>query len=312
MPHTMANISVIVPIFNEEGNIPLLHERLTGVLRGMQLHYEMIFINDGSRDRSMELIRELARQDNHIKFIDFSRNFGHQVAVSAGLDHADGEAVVIIDADLQDPPELIPEMYKRYKEGFEVVYARRRKREGETLFKKWTARMFYRILSRLTSVDIPLDTGDFRLIDHKVVDVLRRMPEKSKFLRGQISWIGFRQTYIEYDRHERHAGKTGYSLQKMLRFALDGITGFSDVPLKFVTYFGLLVTAFAFLVTIYVLYSRFVLEDYVAGWSSLMITVLFIGGVQMIAIGIIGEYLSRINANIRNRPLYVVRDSNFS
>lgn len=308
----MADLSIIIPIFNEEGNIPLLHERLSGILQGMQLHFELIFVNDGSRDRSMVLIRELARKDPHVKFIDFSRNFGHQVAVSAGLDHAQGEAVVIIDADLQDPPELIPQLYERYKEGFEVVYARRRTREGETFFKKWTAKMFYRLLARLTSVDIPLDTGDFRLIDHKVVDVLRRMPEKSKFLRGQISWIGFRQTFIEYDRQERHAGKTGYSIRKMMRFALDGITGFSDVPLKFVTYFGLIVTAFAFVVTLYVLYSRFILQDYVAGWSSLMITVLFIGGVQMIAIGIIGEYLSRINANIRNRPLYVVRDSNLS
>ena len=172
--------------------------------------------------------------------------------------------------------------------------------------------MFYRTLARITSIDIPLDAGDFRIIDHKVVEVLRNMPEKSKFLRGQISWIGFRQTSVEFDRQERHAGKTGYSLRKMMGLALDGITGFSNLPLKFVTYFGLLVTAFAFVVAVYVLYSRFVLRDYAEGWSSLMITVLFIGGVQMIAIGIIGEYLSRINANVRNRPLYVVRESNFS
>jgi dolichol-phosphate mannosyltransferase len=308
----MADISVIVPIYNEEGNIPLLYQRLIGVLQGMGLHYELIFVNDGSRDRSMEMIHDLAQKDSRVKYIDFSRNFGHQVAVSAGLDHARGEAVVIIDADLQDPPELIRELYEKYKSGYEVVYARRRRRDGESWFKRTTARMFYRTLARITSIDIPLDTGDFRIIDHKVAEVLRNMPEKSKFLRGQISWIGFRQTSVEFDRQERHAGKTGYSLRKMMGLALDGITGFSNLPLKFVTYFGLMVTAFAFVVAVYVLYSRFVLRDYAEGWSSLMITVLFIGGVQMIAIGIIGEYLSRINANVRNRPLYVIRESNFS
>lgn len=308
----MADLSVVIPIYNEEGNIPLLYERLTAVMQGMGISWEFIFINDGSRDRSIQLLKELAGKDPRVRYIDFSRNFGHQIAVSAGLDHSRGEAVVIMDADLQDPPELLPDMYRKYKEGFEVVYARRRSREGESWFKKTTARLFYRMLSRLSTVEIPLDTGDFRIIDHKVVEVLRNMPEKSKFLRGQISWIGFRQTFLEYDRQERHAGETNYPFKKMLSLALDGITGFSDLPLRFVTYFGLLVTGFAFLGTLYVLYSRFVMRDYVEGWSSLMITVLFIGGVQMIAIGVIGEYLSRIHANVRNRPLYIVRESNFS
>ncbi|MBK6620352.1 MAG: glycosyltransferase family 2 protein [Saprospirales bacterium] len=308
----MADLSVVIPIYNEEGNIPLLHERWTRTLEEMKVGYEFIFINDGSRDRSVELLRELAQKDSHVKYIDFSRNFGHQIAVSAGLDHSRGEAVVIMDADLQDPPELLAEMYRKYKEGFEVVYARRRSRHGESWFKKITARAFYRLLSSLSSVDIPLDTGDFRIIDHKVVEALRKMPEKSKFLRGQISWIGFRQTFLEYDRQERHAGETNYPFRKMLALALDGITGFSDVPLRFVTYFGLIATGFAFLGALYVLYSRFVLRDFVEGWASLMITVLFIGGVQMIAIGIIGEYLSRIHANVRNRPLYIIRDSNCS
>ena len=308
----MADLSVVIPIYNEEGNIPLLYERLTAVMQGMGISWEFIFINDGSRDRSIQLLKELGGKDPRVRYIDFSRNFGHQIAVSAGLDHSRGEAVVIMDADLQDPPELLPDMYRKYKEGFEVVYARRRSREGESWFKKTTARLFYRMLSRLSTVEIPLDTGDFRIIDHKVVEVLRNMPEKSKFLRGQISWIGFRQTFLEYDRQERHAGETNYPFKKMLSLALDGITGFSDLPLRFVTYFGLLVTGFAFLGTLYVLYSRFVMRDYVEGWSSLMITVLFIGGVQMIAIGVIGEYLSRIHANVRNRPLYIVRESNFS
>jgi len=308
----MPDISVVIPIFNEEGNIPPLYQRLTATLDGMSLRSELIFVNDGSRDRSIDLIRELAEMDSRVKFIDFSRNFGHQIAVSAGLDGARGEAVVIIDADLQDPPELIADMYRVYRTGYEVVYARRRSRKGETFFKKWTAKMFYRLLARLTSIEIPLDTGDFRLIDHKVAAALRSMPEKSKFLRGQISWLGFRQTFVEYDRQERLAGKTGYSLKKMIALALDGITGFSNAPLKLVSWLGLLVTGFAFAATLYALYSRFILDDYVEGWASLMITVLFLGGVQMIAIGIIGEYLSRINANVRNRPLYVVRDSNIS
>ena len=289
----------------------MLYERLSKVLGGMDIHYELIFVNDGSKDRSMQLIRDLAQKDTHIKFIDFSRNFGHQVALSAGLDHTQGEAVVMMDADLQDPPEMLVDLYAKYKEGYEVVYARRKTRQGETYFKKGATLVFYRILSRMSSIEIPLDTGDFRIIDHKVVEMLRRMPEKIKYLRGQISWIGFKQTSIEYDRPERFAGETGYSFRKLMGLALDGITGFSDVPLKVVTYFGIIVTGFAFLMTIYVLYSWFSQSDLVQGWSSLMITVLFIGGVQMIAIGIIGEYLSRIHSNVRNRPLYVIRDSNF-
>lgn len=303
-------LSVIIPVFNEEANILVLHQRLTAVAAGISPDYELIFVNDGSRDRSIELLRGLAGSDPHVRFIHFSRNFGHQIAVTAGLDHASGRAVVIIDADLQDPPELIAELYQKLRSGYEVVYAKRRKREGETWFKKYTARVFYRLLRRITSVDIPLDTGDFRILDHQVVEVLRQMPEKNKFLRGQIAWIGFRQTFLEYDRAERHGGKTGYSLGKMIRFALDGITGFSDLPLRLVTWFGMIVTAFSFLVAAYVLYSRYIREDYVQGWPSLMITVLFIGGVQMIAIGIIGEYLIRLNANVRNRPLYIIQDTN--
>lgn len=308
----MPDLSVVIPIYNEEANIHLLHQRLRAVLEGMDVGWEMIFVNDGSRDRSLELVCALSRTHPEVKYVDFSRNFGHQIAVTAGLDHAAGAAVVIIDADLQDPPELIPALYQKLRSGYEVVYARRKKRAGETVFKTWTAALFYRILRRLTSVDIPVDTGDFRIVDRTIVDVLRRMPEQNKFLRGQISWIGFRQTFIEYERAERHGGETGYTVRKMLRFALDGITGFSDVPLKIVTYFGFVVTFFAFLVLGYVLYSRFVLEDYVQGWASLMLTILFIGGIQMIGIGIIGEYLSRMNNNLRNRPLYIVRDTNIT
>ncbi|MBR9920764.1 MAG: glycosyltransferase family 2 protein [Bacteroidetes bacterium] len=304
------DLSVVIPIYNEEENIQLLYDRLSAVMQGMGVSYEFMFVNDGSKDKSLALIKDLAAVKPEVKYIDFSRNFGHQIAVTAGLDRVVGDAVVIIDADLQDPPELIPDMYARMKAGFEVVYARRKKRKGESWLKLATAKWFYRILARITSVEIPVDTGDFRIIDRKVLDVLKDMPEKNKYLRGQIAWIGFRQTYIEYERQERHAGETGYTFRKMLRFALDGITGFSDFPLKIVTYFGFMVTAFAFLVAVYVLYSRFVSGNYVQGWSSLMISLLFIGGVQMIAIGIIGEYLSRMNNNVRNRPLYIIRESN--
>lgn len=305
------DLSVIIPIYNEEGNIKLLHERLTSVVQQMPIDdYEFIFVNDGSKDASMALLLELSQLDSHIKYIDFSRNFGHQIAVSAGLDVTRGDSVVIIDADLQDPPELIIEMYEKRKEGFEVVYAKRRKRQGESFFKKITAKMFYRTLARITSLDIPLDTGDFRLMDKKIVEIMRKMPEQNKFLRGQISWIGFNQTYVEYDRASRHAGNSGYPLSKMLRFALDGITAFSDYPLRLATVSGFVVSGIAFLMMIYALVSRLIWEDYQPGWASIILAVLFIGGIQLLSIGVIGEYVNRIAANVRNRPLYVVRDSN--
>jgi dolichol-phosphate mannosyltransferase len=225
------SISVIIPIYNEEKNIFNLYDRLTGVMQQIGEAYEFVFVNDGSRDNSIALIKTLAQRDAKVKFINFSRNFGHQIAVSAGLDNTQGKAVVIIDADLQDPPELIIELYKKMQEGYEVVYARRRKRVGESYMKLLTAKYFYRTLARITSVEIPVDTGDFRIMSDKIVQVLRNMPERNKFLRGQISWAGFRQTFVEYDRAERAEGETGYTYRKMIRFALDGITSFSDFPL---------------------------------------------------------------------------------
>ena len=304
------DISVIIPVYNEEENVQSLYQRLSSVMQDLNVSYELIFINDGSKDNSLVLIKLLAKKHSEVKYIDFSRNFGHQVAVTAGLDKTKGDTIVIIDADLQDPPELIGEMYEKWKEGYEVVYAKRKTRTGESFLKLWTAKIFYRILGKLTSISIPVDTGDFRLVDKKIVEVLREMPEKNKFLRGQISWIGFNQTFVSYERQKRQSGETGYTYRKMLNFALDGITAFSDVPLKIVTYFGFIVSIFSFLVGVYALYSKFILEDYVQGWTSLIITILFLGGIQMIAIGIIGEYLSRMNHNIRNRPLYIIRDSN--
>ncbi|MFT6321585.1 MAG: dolichol-phosphate mannosyltransferase, partial [Granulosicoccus sp.] len=298
------DISVIIPVFNEEKNIQNLYDRLSQVMQNLSVTYELIFVNDGSQDASIGLIKVLSKKHKSVKYIDFSRNFGHQIAVTAGLDKTIGDAVVIIDADLQDPPELIAEMYQKRKEGFEVIYAKRKNRKGESFLKLWTARIFYRLLAKMTSISIPVDTGDFRMIDKKIVEVLREMPEKNKYLRGQISWVGFNQTFVEYDRQERQAGATGYTYRKMLHFALDGITAFSDVPLKIVTYFGFIVSVIAFFVAIYALLAKFVWENSVPGWTSLMIAILFIGGIQMIAIGIIGDYLSRMNHNIRDRPLY--------
>ena len=305
------DLSVIIPIYNEEGNIQNLIRRLHEVIDKMNLaEVEYIFINDGSKDRSMDMIRDLSKKDPQVKYINLSRNFGHQIAVSAGLDKSKGDAVVIIDADLQDPPELITVLFKKLKEGNEVVYAKRRSRQGEGFFKKFFAKMFYRILAKMTSISIPVDTGDFRIVDRKIVEVLKQMPEQQKFLRGQISWIGFNQTYVEYDRDERAAGNTGYTYKKMIRLALDGITSFSNFPLKIVTLAGFIVSGISFFMILYALYSRFISRDYEPGWTSLMLTVLFIGGIQLIGIGIIGEYISRMSANLRNRPLYVIRETN--
>lgn len=306
------DLSVVIPIYNEQENIQLLYTRVTGVLDTMNITYELVFINDGSKDSSLELIEKLASTDTKVKYIDFSRNFGHQIAVTAGLDHVIGNRIVIIDADLQDPPELIVEMYKKMDDNFQVVYARRKSRKGESFLKKVTAKMFYRTLSSITSIDIPLDTGDFRIMDRKVVEVLKQMPEQQKFLRGQISWIGFNQTYVEYDREERHGGETGYTYKKMLRFALDGITSFSNLPLKLASLSGFVVSGLAFIIMIYTLYIRFFHNDYVQGWTSLMLSVMFIGGIQLICVGIIGEYISRISTNIRNRPLYIKNKTNIN
>lgn len=304
-------LSIVTPLFNEEGNFPELYRRLSLAAKEIAGDsYELIFVNDGSRDQTISLVLQAAEKDNHVKYISFSRNFGHQIAVTAGLDASVGQSVVIIDGDLQDPPEVIPQLYKKHKEGFEVVYGKRTVRKGDSIFKKITAKWFYRILRSITSIDIPLDTGDFRLIDRKIVESLKLMPEQNKFLRGQIAWLGFRQTSVEFERDQRLFGTTGYPLKKMLKFAMDGITAFSDKPLQMVTNAGLVVSFIAFLVMLYALYSFYILERTMAGWTSLILSTMFIGGIQLISIGIIGEYISRINNNVRNRPLYVVDKSN--
>lgn len=303
-------MSVVIPIFNEEMNLPELYQRLVESANRITDNYELIFVNDGSKDNSLAILKNLSLINEKVFFINFSRNFGHQIAVTAGIDASNGQAIVIIDGDLQDPPELIPELYAKYIEGFEVVYAKRAQRKGDSWFKKTSAKYFYRILQKLTSVKIPVDTGDFRLIDRKIADCLKSMPEQNKFLRGQIAWIGFRQTEVLFSRDARKHGKTGYSLGKMVHLALDAITGFSDKPLQFVTRAGFVMSLISFFVILYAVFSHFILNQTITGWTSIIISSMLIGGVQLISIGILGTYISRINNNVQNRPLYIIESSN--
>ncbi len=303
------DLSVVIPIFNEEMNLVPMNNRIVAAIAPLQLQYEIIYINDGSKDRSLPIILGLSEDNSSVKYIDFSRNFGHQIAISAGLEHASGESIVIMDGDGQDPPELIPELLTKAKEGFEVVYAKRKKRKGESFLKKITAKLFYRFLANITQIEIPLDTGDFRLIDQKVQKVLLKMPEQHKYLRGQIAWIGFNSTFVEYDREERMGGSTKFTYSKMMRFATDGISGFSNWPLKVATMLGFAVSGIAFILILYSLYQKFFGYTEV-GWTSLHISVLFLGGVQLLGIGILGEYLGRVSENVKNRPTYIVKDSN--
>ena len=302
------SLTIVIPVFNEEQNIRPLYERLAVVAAKLDVGVvQLLFVNDGSKDNTMREILALPHTGPKVRFIDLSRNFGHQIAVTAGIDQSTSDLVVIIDADLQDPPELIGKMVELTRQGFDVVYARRSARKGETWLKKTTAKLFYRILASITSVDIPIDTGDFRIITKRVAEVLKQMPEREKFLRGQIAWIGFDQTFVEYERDERLAGSTSYTWRKMLRLALDGITSFSNFPLKLATILGFVVSFVSFFLILYALYSRFIIKDYEPGWTSLMLSVLFIGGIQLFTIGIIGEYIGRIAGNARQRPTYVVK-----
>jgi len=303
------DLSVIIPIYNEEMNLVPMNNRIIAALLPLQLHYEIIYVNDGSKDNSLPIIMGLSEENASVKYIDFSRNFGHQIAISAGLEHAVGERIVIMDGDGQDPPELIPALLTKSKEGFEVVYAKRKKRKGESFLKKLTAKLFYRFLANITQIEIPLDTGDFRLIHRKVQKVLLNMPEQHKYLRGQIAWIGFNSTFVEYDREERMGGNTKFTYGKMMRFATDGISGFSNWPLKVATMLGFAVSGIAFMLIVYSLYQKFFGFTEV-GWTSLHISVLFLGGVQLLGIGILGEYLGRVSENVKNRPTYIVKNSN--
>lgn len=300
--------SVIVPMYNEEEVIGTTFERLKQVMDSLGERYELIFVNDGSKDRSAEIIKELAEEHQEVVLIDFSRNFGHQIAITAGMDYARGDAIIIIDADLQDPPEVILQMIDKWREGYEVVYGKRVKRKGETWFKKATAKIFYRTLRALTNVDIPADTGDFRLIDRKVCDVLKGLKEKNRFVRGLVSWIGFRQTSVEFVREERFAGVTKYPLKRMLRFALDAITSFSYKPLKIASYIGFTISFFSFIYLVIVVYQRLFTNTTTAGWTSIVAINLLFNGIILILLGVIGEYIGRIYDETKNRPLYIVRE----
>lgn len=299
-------LSVVVPLYNEEMVIDVMYTRLTQVLEGAKLDYEIILVNDGSADRTLSMAKDICRHDKRVKLISFSRNFGHQIAITAGMDRASGQAVVLIDADLQDPPEVILEMLARWQKGFQVVYGVRKKREGESFFKLVTAKMFYRVLRRLTSISIPVDTGDFRLMDRRVIEQLKKMRERDRFVRGMVSWVGFRQGQVEYVREKRYAGETKYPIKKMLKFATDGILSFSQVPLKLSSAFGILSAGLSFIFMIYGFLMRvFFPAQVVPGWSSLFVAILFIGGIQMVCIGILGEYLGRIHEEIKGRPIYI-------
>lgn len=302
-------LSVVAPCFNEELVIGEMHRRLLAALGELPVEFEILYVDDGSTDSTAEMLREIQARDNRIRIIRFSRNFGHQMAITAGLEYASGDAVAIIDADLQDPPEVISEFFQKWAGGNDVVYGVRSEREGETAFKRWTAKMFYRVMGRLSDTTIPVDTGDFRLMDRAVVDALLEMPERDRFVRGMVSWLGFSQAAVPYRRSPRSAGATKFSLFKMMRFATDGIVSFSILPLRLATWMGFAASGLAILgILVAVIEKLLGVEGLVKGWTSMVIAILFIGGVQLICLGIIGEYVGRIYGESKKRPLYVIRE----
>jgi glycosyltransferase involved in cell wall biosynthesis len=299
--------SIVAPVLNEEETLPHFYERVVKVMSALGEPFEIVFINDGSTDGSYQLMQDMHQRDERVRAVNFSRNFGHQIAISAGLDYARGQAIIIMDADLQDPPEVIPDLIARWKAGAEVVYAQRARREGETGFKLFTAAAFYRLIERITSVSIPRDTGDFRLLDARVVKALVTMREQHRFMRGLSSWVGFRQEAVSYVRQERFAGTTKYPLWKMIGFSLDAITSFSHLPLQLATSCGFILAGISLIGILVAIFLR-LFTGAIVGQASTLILVLFLGGIQLIFLGIIGEYLGRIYDEVRARPLYIVRD----
>jgi glycosyltransferase involved in cell wall biosynthesis len=302
--------SIVAPVYNEEQLVEEFYRRTAAAMEQLGEPFEIVLINDGCRDRSPAIMRSIHERDPRVRVLNFSKNFGHQLAITAGIDYAQGKAVVVIDSDLQDPPETIPELIAQWRAGYEVVYAMRAERAGETWFKKITAAIFYRTIVKITNVEIPVDTGDFRLMDRKVVDALKSMREHHRFMRGLSVWVGFKQTGVLYKRDSRKAGETKYPLRKMIRFALDGITSFSYLPLQLATYFGFIVAAFSMLFLIAVIILRLTGDgEAFFGQASTLVAVLFFGGVQLIFLGIIGEYLGRIYDEVKRRPLYIVSEA---
>jgi len=302
-------LSVVVPMYNEEEVIEVTYRRLKAVLDKLGETYEIVFVNDGSRDRTSDIVRTLCAEDRSVKLVEFSRNFGHQIAVTAGMDHASGRTVVLIDADLQDPPELIADMVGKWREGYDVVYGKRIERKGESWFKKLTAAMFYRLLRSMTSVNIPVDTGDFRLMDRKVCDALTSMRERSRFIRGMVSWAGFKQTSVDYVRDERFAGETKYPLKKMIRLSLDAMTSFSTKPLKIASVLGFVLSAIGFVYLFIVLYQRLFTDTTTQGWTSMIAISLLFHGITLSLLGVLGEYIGRTYEEAKGRPLYLVSDA---
>jgi glycosyltransferase involved in cell wall biosynthesis len=302
------SLSVVVPVFNEGEVIDHFYERMKTVVDSLDsISYELVFVDDGSKDDSYQKLLALAKKDGNIRIIKFSRNFGHQVAITAGIDNAHGDAVVVIDADLQDPPEVISDFIKKWREGYDVVYGIRKKRDGESRMKLWTASLFYRILKKLTNIDIPVDVGDFRLMSKRMVLHFRQLRERDRYVRGLVSWVGLRQIGVYYDRDERHAGETKYPFKKMLKFAVDGITSFSSVPLKLATWLGYATSILSVLYAVYVIIGK-IIGINVPGFTSIVMAVVFLGGVQLICLGIVGEYIGRIFNEIKQRPMYVIEE----
>ncbi len=300
--------SVIIPVYNEQEVLPESYKRLTSTMQETGEDYELIFVNDGSRDASLSIVSEFAINDKHVNVISFSRNFGHQPAVTAGIDFARGDAVIIIDCDLQDPPRVMLEMIKKWKEGYDVVYGKRLKRLGESFFKKFTASVYYRLLKSMTDFDIPVDTGDFRLLDKKVCEAVRNLNEKNRYLRGMISWVGFKQTAVEYERDERFAGETKYPFKKMLKLAADGITSFSHKPLKFAIGIGFTLSLLSFIYLIIIFIQKIFTDTTITGWASTVAIILLSQGIVLMILGLMGEYIGRIYDEVKNRPIYIINE----
>mgnify|MGYP003337729115 FL=1 len=300
-------ISIVIPLYNEQETIPELHRRLTDAMKNVNDSYEIIWINDNSKDDSLRVMKSFAEKDTHVKVIDFARNFGHQIAITAGIDSANGEAVILMDGDLQDPPELLPDMIAKWKTGFEVVYTMKKSRK-ENIVKRFAFHSFYTVMKRFSSIAIPMEAGNFSLLDRKVIFVLKAMPERNRYIAGMRAWAGFRQTGISFDREARFAGKPQMTIMRLINFALDGIFSFSNAPLRFATYIGFFIALFSFAGALYVLYEKLFTDKAILGWSSTIISILFTGGMILFTLGIIGEYIGRIYDEVKQRPLYIVRE----
>jgi len=304
----MPRVSVVIPAHNEEAVLPELHRRLGAVFDGVKEEAEFVFVNDGSTDGTLSILRDLQKRDPRVGFLDMSRGFGKEIALTAGMQHATGDAIVLIDADLQDPPEVIPDFLREWRNGYDVVYGKRTRRDGETVLKKATAYLFYRLIRRVSRVQIPQDTGDFRLLSRRAVDALLRLPEQHRFMKGLFAWVGFDQKAVPYVRDPRHAGDTKFNYWKLWNFAIEGITSFSTAPLKFATYLGLIIATVALAYAGVIIWKTLLFGNPVAGYPSLMTVILFLGGVQLITVGVLGEYVGRIFNEVKQRPLYVSRE----